>query len=72
MDAQRLGKWQHDHVFAQDKKRAGEKRTLFVVAMTAVMMVVEIAAGLAFGSMLAMRRSRYSDLSESGAGVERA
>jgi cation diffusion facilitator family transporter len=46
-----LDKWRHDHVFAQDQKRAGEKRTLFVVAMTAVMMVVEIAAGLAYGSM---------------------
>jgi len=51
MQSQRLSKWQHDHVFEQDKKRAGEKRTLVVVAMTAVMMVVEIAAGLAFGSM---------------------
>ena len=36
VDAQRFSKWQHDHVFAQDNKRAGEKRTLFVVAMTAV------------------------------------
>lgn len=51
MHAKNLSKWQHDHVFDQDKKRAGESRTIFVVAMTAVMMVVEIAAGQAFGSM---------------------
>jgi cation diffusion facilitator family transporter len=51
MHAQNLSKWQHSHVFDQDKKRAGESRTIFVVAMTAVMMVVEIAAGQAFGSM---------------------
>ena len=44
-------RWQHDHVFAQDQVRAGEKRTLVVVLITAVMMVVEIAAGLVYGSM---------------------
>ncbi len=43
--------WRHDHVFDQDHKRAGEARTLLVVVITAVMMVVEIAAGLMFGSM---------------------
>ncbi len=43
--------WQHDHVFAQDRVRPGEKRTLIVVAITATMMVVEIAAGLVYGSM---------------------
>ena len=42
-------RWQHDHVFAQDRERPGEKRTLIVVLITAVMMVVEIAAGLAYG-----------------------
>ena len=51
MHTQRLDEWQHDHVFDQDQKRAGERRTLLVVAMTAVMMVVEIAAGLIYGSM---------------------
>ncbi len=44
-------RWQHDHVFAQDRERPGEKRTLIVVLITAVMMVVEIVAGLAYGSM---------------------
>jgi Co/Zn/Cd efflux system component len=43
--------WQHDHVFAQDRVRPGEKRTLIVVLITATMMVVEIAAGLVYGSM---------------------
>ncbi len=43
--------WQHDHVFAQDRVRPGERRTLLVVAITATMMVVEIAAGLVYGSM---------------------
>jgi cation diffusion facilitator family transporter len=44
-------RWRHDHVFAQDRVRPGEKRTLIVVAITATMMVVEIAAGLVYGSM---------------------
>jgi cation diffusion facilitator family transporter len=38
-------------VFNQDQQRAGEKRTLLIVILTAVMMVVEIAAGLIYGSM---------------------
>jgi len=43
--------WQHNHVFGQDQLRAGEKRTFLVVVITAIMMVVEIAAGLIYGSM---------------------
>jgi cation diffusion facilitator family transporter len=43
--------WQHEHVFGQDQVKAGERRTLLVVLLTAAMMLVEIAAGLAFGSM---------------------
>ncbi|MCC6795133.1 MAG: CDF family Co(II)/Ni(II) efflux transporter DmeF [Candidatus Hydrogenedentes bacterium] len=39
------------HVFGQDKKRPGEARTLIVIAITATMMVVEISAGIGFGSM---------------------
>ena len=42
---------QHDHVFGQDLKRSGEPKTLLVIAITAVMMVIEIAAGIIFGSM---------------------
>src|SRR5918996_1231312 len=51
MHTQRLDRWQHEHVFGQDQVKAGERRTLLVVVLTAAMMVVEIAAGLAFGSM---------------------
>jgi cation diffusion facilitator family transporter len=43
--------WSHDHVFDQDQQRAGERRTLLIVIITAIMMVVEIAAGLIYGSM---------------------
>ncbi|MGL4565154.1 MAG: CDF family Co(II)/Ni(II) efflux transporter DmeF [Halioglobus sp.] len=46
-----LANWRHDHVFEQDHKRAGESRTLLVVGVTTVMMVVEIVAGLLYGSM---------------------
>jgi cation diffusion facilitator family transporter len=51
MHTQRLDWWQHEHVFGQDQVRAGERRTLLVVLLTGAMMLVEIAAGLAFGSM---------------------
>jgi len=51
MHTENITPWQHDHVFGQDRKKAGEQRTLFVVLLTAVMMVVEIIAGISFGSM---------------------
>ena len=51
MHTRDTGSWQHDHVFSQDRVRPGEKRTLIVVLITATMMVVEIAAGLVYGSM---------------------
>ena len=51
MHTTRLGDWQHGHVFGQDQQRAGEKRTLFVVGLTATMMVIEIITGLLYGSM---------------------
>ncbi|MBI5874162.1 MAG: CDF family Co(II)/Ni(II) efflux transporter DmeF [Candidatus Omnitrophica bacterium] len=43
--------WQHSHVFGQDKKSLGERRTLIVTIITAVMMIAEILAGIIFGSM---------------------
>ena len=46
-----LSPWRHEHVFGQDQRQAGERRTLWVVLLTAVMMVVEITAGLMYGSM---------------------
>lgn len=44
-------RWQHQHIFSQDHVRAGEKRTLIIALITASMMVVEITAGLVYGSM---------------------
>lgn len=41
----------HDHVFGHDKPTTNEKRTLIVVVITAITMVVEISAGLIYGSM---------------------
>jgi cation diffusion facilitator family transporter len=41
----------HDHVFLGKRHDENARRTLWVVALTAVMMVGEIAAGLAFNSM---------------------
>jgi cation diffusion facilitator family transporter len=46
-----LDDWRHSHTFGQDLKRPGERRTFIVIAITAAMMVVELVAGLAFGSM---------------------
>ena len=44
-------RWQHAHSFGQEHRRPGESRTLIVIAITAAMMVVEIAAGIVYGSM---------------------
>jgi cation diffusion facilitator family transporter len=41
----------HVHGFGQDKRRPGETKTLIVIALTAVMMVVEVYTGIIFGSM---------------------
>ena len=46
-----LTPWTHDHVFGQDERQGGEARTIRVILLTAFMMVLEIAAGIAFGSM---------------------
>lgn len=46
-----LDRWQHRHTFGQDKKRRGETRTFLVIALTGAMMIIEIAAGILFGSM---------------------
>jgi cation diffusion facilitator family transporter len=40
-----------DHVFGQDRPREGERRTRWVLLLTASTMVVEIVAGLVYGSM---------------------
>ncbi|MBB3147670.1 cation diffusion facilitator family transporter [Phyllobacterium trifolii] len=41
----------HDHVFLGDNHERNERRTWFVIALTATMMVAEITAGTLFGSM---------------------
>jgi cation diffusion facilitator family transporter len=43
--------WQHEHVFLGEKHACHERRTWFVVVLTAVMMVAEIVGGTIFGSM---------------------
>ena len=43
--------WVHSHSFGQERRRPGEIRTLIVIAITGTMMVVEIVAGIAYGSM---------------------
>src|SRR3972149_3676505 len=44
-------RWQHPHTFGTDERHPGERRTRWVIALTFSMMVVEIIAGMAFGSM---------------------
>ena len=51
MNNNSLHLWQHSHTFYQDQKRPGERRTVMVIIITGVMMIVEIAAGMIFGSM---------------------
>lgn len=51
MHTESIERWMHDHTFGQDEKRSAERRTLIVIAITGVTMSVEIAAGIAFGSM---------------------
>ncbi len=41
----------HDHVFLGDNHERNERRTWFVIALTTVMMIVEISAGTIYGSM---------------------
>lgn len=51
MHSHSLDPWTHDHVFLGRRHSRNERRTWFVVAITAIMMVGEIAAGSYFGSM---------------------
>lgn len=43
--------WQHPHVFLGAKHDRHERRTWFVVALTAAMMLAEIVGGTLYGSM---------------------
>jgi len=51
MHTQSIDKWQHDHTFEQDKIKSGERKTFIVIGITAATMVVEIVAGILYGSM---------------------
>ena len=51
MHEKQLERWRHAHTFGQDLRRPGETKTLIVIAITATMMVVEIIAGVVYGSM---------------------
>ncbi|ACJ01184.1 CDF family Co(II)/Ni(II) efflux transporter DmeF [Rhodospirillum centenum] len=51
MHSHSMDRWTHSHSFGQDRPASGERRTLLVVALTAITMVVEVAAGLWTGSM---------------------
>jgi cation diffusion facilitator family transporter len=51
MHTHSLEPWTHAHLFLGEKHDQNERRTWFVVGLTAVMMVVEIAGGTIYGSM---------------------
>ncbi len=51
MHTHNIDAWHHDHSFGQEKRRPGESRTLIVIAITAIMMTIELIAGVVFGSM---------------------
>jgi cation diffusion facilitator family transporter len=54
MHGHSIERWQHRHVFLGEAHARNERRIWLVVALTAVMMVAEIAAGAIFGSMALM------------------
>jgi cation diffusion facilitator family transporter len=51
MHTESVERWVHDHTFGQDQRKSAERRTLAVSVVTILTMIVEIGAGLAFGSM---------------------
>lgn len=51
MHGTNLESWRHDHDFLGDRHDQNERQTRLVIALTAAMMVIEIAAGTLFGSM---------------------
>jgi len=54
-----LHRWRHDHTFAQDRQRFGERRPLLVIALTAAMIVVAVATGLVYGPMALLADGRH-------------
>jgi cation diffusion facilitator family transporter len=51
MDADTFERWRHDHAFLGARHGTHERRTWAVVALTAVMMIVEIGGGVWSGSL---------------------
>jgi cation diffusion facilitator family transporter len=51
MHTKSLEAWRHEHVFLGARHERNERRTWFVVGLTAAMMAVEIVGGMIFGSM---------------------
>jgi cation diffusion facilitator family transporter len=51
MHTHSLDRWHHAHVFLGEKHDRHERRTWFVVALTAATMVAEVLGGSLFGSM---------------------
>ena len=51
MHHQDLSSWRHSHTYDQERVRSGERHIWIVVALTLAMMVIEIAAGVVYGSI---------------------
>ncbi len=51
MHTHSVERWQHSHLFLGEKHDRHERRTWFVVALTATTMIAEIAGGSIYGSM---------------------
>lgn len=51
MSKHTVTQWSHPHTFGLDRKGEAERRTLIVLIITLITMVVEVAAGIQFGSM---------------------
>lgn len=51
MHSHSIDSWRHTHVFLGADHARNERRTWIVIGLTAAMMIGEIAAGFAFGSM---------------------
>jgi cation diffusion facilitator family transporter len=64
-----LSPWQHRHEFGADSHGTAERRTRWVVGITATMMVVEIIAGTAFGSMALLADGWHMGTHASALGV---
>lgn len=50
MHVETLAEWQHSHNFSVENRK-GERRTQYVLLLTAITMLIEIIAGTIFGSM---------------------